>query len=302
MPVSLSPLVAVAIGDAYALPFEYRKGDYATWAHLNDGAHYERHTVYAATVPLGACSDDTQLSVAVAETMLMRGFGLSGNDDIAAYEKAFVRAFQRNPNAGYSRGMKAGFEKAIATGLPIGTVCAENGKSEKSGAAMRATPLGLIHNQHRMFRQTELQGHITHAHTALVAADAAGAAAHYMYHRLGPRHQLGIWLNQIMGEYDWATPWSGPVGSPGMESTHAAITAVMQATSLRDLLIRCVAFTGDVDTVAAIAMGAAWGYPDLPNNLPDALWEGLEASNPAMKALLVETDAQLLARYPRPAL
>ncbi len=300
MPVPLSPLVAVAIGDAYALPFEYRKGDYENWAHLNDGAHYERHTVHAATVPLGACSDDTQLSVAVAETMLMPHFGNSGVDDNYAYCKAFERAYRRNPKAGYSKAMAAAFERAIAEGRTIGAICEELGKGEKSGAAMRTTSLGLIEDLNYVFRQTELQGQITHARKALLAADAAGAATHYMYYRLGPRQNLGQWMNQNVGDHDWNTPWQGPVGSPGMESTHAAITAVMAATSLRDLLVRCVAFTGDVDTVAAIAMGAAWGYPDLPNDLPDALWEGLEVSNPVMKTLLIETDAKLMVRYPRP--
>ena len=60
-----------------------------------------------------------------------------------------------------------------------------------------------------------------------------------------------------------------------------------------------VAFTGDVDTVAAIAMGAAWGYDDLPNDLPEALWDGLENGLWGRDAL-AQLDARLLYAYPRP--
>jgi ADP-ribosyl-[dinitrogen reductase] hydrolase len=302
MTFQLSPLLAVAIGDAYALPFEYRRGLLASWAHLNDGAHYELHTKFFATCPLGSASDDTQLSVALAEMMVQPSFAEGSAEDLAFLDGAFIKAFQRNPHAGYSRGMTEGFKKAIVGGRTIGSVCAEHGKTTKSGAAMRATPLGLLDNLADVLTCAKTQGAITHMGTALVAAQAAAAATHYMYYGFGSRQDLGHWLDQTLAVhgYRWSKPWQGSVGSPGTESTHAAITAVMEATSLRDLLIRCVAFTGDVDTVAAIAMGAAWGYPDLPNDLAESLLTGLEPHS-SLKGLMADLDNKLLAKYPRPA-
>lgn len=304
MKAHLSPLLCVAIGDAYALPFEYRKNPYS-WAPLNDGAHYERHTVYPETCPLGSFSDDTQLSIAMAEAMLSSPVTpITPLGDLISWKRfddCFIQAFQRNPNAGYSKGMKAGFEKAIGEDRSIGSVCNEHGKTNKSGAAMRATPLGLLPHRKDVERYARLQGLITHHEDALEAAEAAALATHYMYYRLGPRALMGDFVATKTGNSLWRQPWQGPVGSPGMESTHAALTAVMQATSLRNLLIRSVAFTGDVDTVAAIAMGAGWGYPDLEDDLPQALWDGLE-NGPYGRDWIVTLDARLQERYPRPPL
>jgi ADP-ribosyl-[dinitrogen reductase] hydrolase len=301
MEPDLSPLVAVAIGDAYALPFEYRPGNYDTWAHLNDGAHYERHPTFAATVPKGAFSDDTHQSLAIAEVMLKELFP---SDDtmrvVTLAEEMLCDAFCRNPDAGYAKGMAQAFRTARETRRPLGEVCAAAGKRETSGAAMRATPLGLLPKLQDALDMAALLGGITHTGKALLAAQAAAGATHYMYYRLGPRRELGRWLNTTLGQCDWNEPWQGPVDSPGMDSVRAAVTTVMAAGDLRDLLVRCVAWTGDVDTVAAVAMGAAWGYGDLPNTLPEALWDQLEERVWYSKHLLRTTDVCLMERYPRP--
>lgn len=290
----LTPLVAIAMGDAYALPFEYRKGTYVSWRHLNDGTHFECHPVFYRTTKPGNMSDDGQLSAAVTLNMLN-----DGPENLAAYDRNFVEAFQRNPKAGYSRGMTKGFRKAIKEDIPLAKVCEEFGRTEKSGAAMRATTIGLLPNWQDVARIARLQGSITHTGSALLAAEIAALAAHCLYYRLAPRAQLVEWLKVHVSESFDSTPWQGRVGSPGMESARAAITAVVQATSLRDLLIRCVAFTGDVDTIAAIAMGIACHADDLLNDIPDALYEGLENGRWG-RDWLHEIDLRLLARYPRP--
>jgi len=54
----------------------------------------------------------------------------------------------------------------------------------------------------------------------------------------------------------------------------------------------CVAFTGDVDTVATIALAAGSCAEDLPADLPDALLAGLE-SGPFGRPYLAAQDARL---------
>jgi hypothetical protein len=63
---------------------------------------------------------------------------------------------------------------------------------------------------------------------------------------------------------------------------------------MSDLLRRCVAFTGDVDTVAAIALAAGAHCDDLVQDLPGHLVAGLE-NGPYGRDYLVELDASLLA-------
>ena len=79
-------------------------------------------------------------------------------------------------------------------------------------------------------------------------------------------------------------------------SVRAAITAVAQAKSLSELLQTCVAFTGDVDTVAAIAMGAASMSREIVQDLPSALVDQLEDGEFGRK-YIVKLDKQLLSKF-----
>jgi ADP-ribosyl-[dinitrogen reductase] hydrolase len=86
----------------------------------------------------------------------------------------------------------------------------------------------------------------------------------------------------------------GKVGPDGLAAVRAAITALMAETSMSGLLRRCVDFGGDVDTVAAVALGAASCSPDYAQDLPTALHDGLE-NGPWGKDYLRELDSRLLS-------
>ncbi len=93
-------------------------------------------------------------------------------------------------------------------------------------------------------------------------------------------------------------PWTGKVGSKGRMSVRAAITAITACDGLSDLLRTCVAFGGDVDTVAAIALSAASCCPRFRKDLPAALVEGLENGTYG-RNYIVELDRRLLAAVRR---
>lgn len=96
--------------------------------------------------------------------------------------------------------------------------------------------------------------------------------------------------------YRWSEPWSLPVGGQGWQSVAAAITAVTECSTLTEVLKRCVAFTGDVDTVAAIAMAAASHAPEVRNDLDEHphLLAGLE-NGAYGRDYLEDLDRKLLA-------
>jgi ADP-ribosylglycohydrolase len=72
------------------------------------------------------------------------------------------------------------------------------------------------------------------------------------------------------------------------------MTAVVRNHSLADLLIDCIDFGGDVDTVAAIAMAAAACADDVNQTIPPMLWDGLE-NGPYGRDYLIGLDARLAA-------
>lgn len=282
-------LVELAVGDAYGAGFEY--ADRSFVARGNTLAGYVQHPRHRDVLP-GRYTDDTQMSIAVAEWILGDDHGIPALADL------FVRAYKRDARAGYARGFRGVLEE-VADGAQLLAVLRP--ESDKSGAAMRAGVLGLLPDLGEVRRTAALQARITHRTLGgMTSATAAALAVHYCRYGLGPVAELPTWLAATLpastGPAVWATPWRGKVGSPGMDSTRAAITALAANTGTAALLKACVAYTGDVDTVATIALAAASCSAEYAQDLPPALLAGLE-NGPYGRDHLAGLDARLTARF-----
>jgi ADP-ribosylglycohydrolase len=185
----------------------------------------------------------------------------------------FVLAFQRDPREGYA----SKFWEFLKSERDATDFAARiHPASEKSGAAMRACPIGVLPDIATVLDVAERQARITHNREGGVrSAHAEALAIHYFAYRLGPKADLGLFLHaHVPG--DWSRPHRGRVGTAGMIAASAAITAIIAENSLSALLRRCVEYTGDVDTVAAIALGAASQCDEYAQDLPEHLVSGLE--------------------------
>jgi ADP-ribosyl-[dinitrogen reductase] hydrolase len=76
-------------------------------------------------------------------------------------------------------------------------------------------------------------------------------------------------------------------------SVRAAITVVQANDSLAAILRAAVALTGDVDTVAAIAVGAAANCIEVIKDLPRALLDNLE-NGPYGRDYITNLDRELV--------
>ncbi|MFC6089135.1 ADP-ribosylglycohydrolase family protein [Saccharothrix lopnurensis] len=259
-------LVELAIGDAYGAGFEYADPDYVT--RHNTLAGYVRNPRHPRLAP-GHYTDDTQLTLALAELLVS---GEPWTRETVA--EAFVTAFHRDPREGYARGFHA-FLGTVRTGEEF--LARIRPDSDKSGAAMRTAPLGLLPTPADVLHHTDVQARVTHdTPDGVAAARAAALAVHYCDRGLGPVASVGAWVADRLGSPVWARPWRGPVGPKGVASTRAALTALAAGGTLSGVLRACVAFTGDVDTVATIALAAASRSAEVVPDLPPVLVAGLE--------------------------
>jgi ADP-ribosyl-[dinitrogen reductase] hydrolase len=279
-------LLEIAIGDAYGAGFEYV--DPAIVAAHNDLSAYVAHPKH--NIGRGRYTDDAQMSIAVTEVLLLGGMTRQHFAD------AFVGAFKRDQREGYA----GGFYKFLC-GVANGTDFIAQIKpfSDKSGAAMRAVTLGILPSVERVREVCTLQAKLTHdTADGIAAALAASLAAHYFLYGLGKKADLGKWLDANVPGRTWSTAWTGRVGEKGWESVQAAITAVIAGDSMTDILKRCVAFTGDVDTVAAVAMGVASVCSEVKQDLPQNLIDGLENGTYG-RDYLRALDGRLTAEFER---
>jgi ADP-ribosylglycohydrolase len=275
-------LVELAIGDAYGAGFEYAPEEMVQ--AKNDLSGYVQHPRHG-TRP-GCYTDDTQMSIAIAEALV------SGQPwSRANLADRFVRVFKRDPREGYARGFYS-FLQEVPDGEQF--LARVHGDSDKSGAAMRAGPIGVLPDVKDVIKHCSLQAAITHnTEDGIRAAVTASLMTHYFIHRRGPKRQLVDFLEaHVPG--DWRKPWRGKVGSKGVTSVRAAITAVMATHRMSHHLQTCIGFTGDLDTVASIALAAPACSEEVVQDLPEHPVSGLENGRFG-RDFLRDLDTQLLA-------
>lgn len=275
-------LLELAIGDAYGASFEY--SDRRMIERYNDLSRYVQHPRHA--IRPGCYTDDTQMSLAIAETIVA--------DDPWTLENLadrFIVAFKRDPREGYAAGFYQ-FLMHVQNGEQFLRDIRPN--SDKSGAAMRAAPIGIYATIPTVIERCTLQASLTHnTPDGINAAVAAALMAHYFLYNLGPRSLLGNFLEaHVPGR--WSVPWSGKVKAQGWMSVRAAITAITNSDTMSALLKACIQFSGDVDTVAAIALAAGSCSSEIAQDLPSHLFDKLE-NGPYGREYLRSLDKQLMA-------
>ncbi len=275
-------LKELAIADAYGAGFEYASAEHV--AKHNTLGGYVANEKHALTP--GCYTDDTQMSIAVAECLLS-GKPLTRE----LFADAFVDAFKRDVREGYAGGFYK-FLQSIDNGTQF--IAQIKPYSDKSGAAMRAVPLGVLKTVDEVKSVCRLQAALTHdTPGGINAALATALASHYFAYELGDRAGLGKFLDGHV-DGDWSEEWTGKVGEKGFMPVKAAFTALRRNNSLSAVLKDCVAFTGDVDTVACIALGLGSLVPALSKDLPKVLVDDLENGTYG-REFIANLDLRLIA-------
>lgn len=276
-----APLTFGAIGDAYGFCFEFANEEFV---QQHNDLRYHQHPEFDNIRP-GNYSDDTQMQLALAELLI------SGERwTPLTVAEAFVRTFKRDPRPGYARRFAA-LLNDVESGAEL--VQRLRPESERNGAAMRAPVIGLLPEIEDVIEYATVQASVTHrTDGGINSAVAAALTSHYFVYNLGAKQDLTIFLNDCVPVYDWSQSWTGHVPIHGMSTVHAAVTAITSSHSLSEVLKKCVAFTGDVDSVAAIACACVSSLSEFPRNIPDNLWHNIESSTYG-RDYLVEMDRKV---------
>lgn len=278
----------LAIGDAYGAAFEFASEEFVR--RNNCGTRYHRHPTQ--DVGVGCYTDDTQMSLAIAEAII-------AHDDWTPLRLAtrFVEVYKRDPRPGYAKEFQKFLDEVRDGDEFLRRI---HPKSDKGGAAMRAAPIGIYADVSEVIRRSTLQSKITHDTPDGTAAGVAAALmSHYVLYDLGDKKDLPAFLEQHIPGHHWGEPWRGRVGLQGIVIVRAALTAFITCNSMTDLLRTCVAFTGDTDTVASIALGTAAHSREYQQDLSRTLYYKLEASRYGRHYLARLDHALLAVKRPR---
>ena len=276
-------LLEIAVADAFGACYEWMEREIVI-----PNIELKYKAVAPSVIKPGNYTDDTQMTLAVAETMV---------EDIewTPYNLAekFVDCYHRDSRRGYAPGFQIFLETTNTANEFLANI---RPNSERSGAAMRAGPVGLISDLEELKEKSHIQSNLTHnTDNGRNSGLCSALMVHYFRYNLGPKAQLLAWLGKffpinigVLQRYDHI-----PV--EGWPCVIAAIDAILRSDSLSELLINCVKFAGDTDTIAAIAMGPASFCDELAKDIPQCLIDGLE-NNKYGRDYIVELDKKLLSK------
>lgn len=272
-------LLEIGIGDAYGVGFEF-----APIEKVKDYNNLTQYCGYGTGIASGCYSDDTQMSLAIAELLIAQAPWTQEN-----LADKFVECFKRDMRLGYARRFYE-FLYLVQSGKEF--LEKIKPESTRNGAAMRAAPLGYVSDVATLLEMSDLQASITHnTEIGRKSSQAIALAAHYTIYNLGAKKNITEFVSQH-SKFNWRDDWAQPVACCGEETVNAVLTVLKSSKTLGEILISSVAFTGDVDTVAAVGLGIASYSDEYSTDLPAFLLQELEDGKYGKK-YLTEIGRQL---------
>jgi ADP-ribosyl-[dinitrogen reductase] hydrolase len=288
-------LLRIAQADAYCMATEYIRlpEHVSVYNAARSFSGYCKHPTHK--LDAGMYTDDTQMSIAVAEQLL------SGEPATElSFAERFVRAFVRDKREGYSRGFQSILEQ-VTTGAQL--IEKLQPTSTKNGAAMRSVPLGVIPDIERMLEVARVQASVTHATPeGLVSSCAVAFLSHWgLYESTSFRDACDRMVVRWPQYADvFMMKWSGSVKNRtaqnghdvGLNTVAAVCTLLREQTTLLGILRTVIEWGGDTDSVAAIAWGIASSR--IHEYLPDFFEADLEKGMPYGVQFLRGLGARLM--------
>ena len=260
-------LLEIAIGDAYGAGFEFAPKEFVE--EFNTLEQYVDNPKFKSN-NTGLYTDDTQQSLAISELLLQH----EEWTPIIIADK-LVEVYKRDPRSGYGKGSRIALKQADNGQEFLDII---HGTSDRCGAAMRSMPIGILNSVWEVIGKTYIQASVTHnSDDGITSAIISSLMVHYFSHNLGDKKNLPRWLFNYVGETWLRNKWAGDIVSTnGIECVHAALTSIINNDNLSEVLKECISYSGDVDSVASIALAAASYSQEIDNNLPQVLIDNLE--------------------------
>lgn len=294
--MTIGPLLACALGDAYGAGFEFVQSKFI--AKHNRMQDYVSHPKFGQDP--GRYTDDTQMAIGLCEHMLDET--KDGRWNTIPLANRWLGCFRRDPHTGYSRGFYDLLMQAVNEGWAgVQLASRLEPHSAKNGGAMRAFPVGFLADPAEVRDKAMLQASLTHAtYDGMRAAAAAALTFHYCYHRVGRRDGLGDFLAKWVPGTDWLGQVDRKEPTGGVPTVQKALRILFVCNSVADAIKMAVAEGGDTDTVAAIVAPCAAVCDEVRNAVPPFMLDKLENGEYG-RDYIQKLDERLLAKFPRGA-
>ncbi len=315
-------ILGLAIGDALGFPAEFRRraqiqesfgpGGLTELVAVHDARWPERPLIVGPRHPPGTYSDDTQMTLALAEGLLETADGDALDARMAAIARRFVTWSRADDNDRAPGNACMTGCQALARGTDWRTAGVLGSKG--CGSAMRVAPIGLLYadDHARLLELARAQALLTHRHDAategaaaaalLVALALDGRSPEEMYAAImaecAPRSEdFAACLAKVPDLLD--APPAIALGDEGLGEAWVAEEAVASALwcfwrspdDFAKVVLTATNTDGDSDSIACIAGGIA-GARVGAGGIPER-WRGGVENAEGLRALAARIGARV---------
>ena len=228
--------------------------------------HNIRTTDFELFVPRSRFTDDTVLTVAVADAV-MRGGG---------YTEKLKEYYALYPHAGYG----GAFKRWAASSQT------EAYNSYGNGSAMRVSPVGYAFDTlEEVLAEAKRSAAVTHNHPEGIRGAQAAAAAVFLAREGEDKDGIREYIEKEFG-YDlsestdslrtWYALEYDPLYISCQRSVPPAIRAFLDSDGFEDAVRKIVSIGGDSDTMACITGGIAQAFYGVPRAIEDEVMARLD--------------------------
>ncbi len=262
-----------AIGDALGAGEEYAPEVRVKNYRIDDG--YRQNPQHHEVGP-GMWTDDTMMSVAAARGLIFDQARQECKVLPTTLADQMVSLHKRHRSEGCNAGMLAALDGS-QTGTDLRASFDRHGRTANNGAAMRSACYGVLGSIEQVRQASRDCAALTHQGLGVEGAFAVAAASHHFVHG-GYKEDLDDFLAEHVNPI-YTTRMHNRVAKQNGPLTFltvcAALTAIKDSNTLTQVVERSIRVGGDVDTVAAIAMGIAASSVEIENDLPAWVFEGI---------------------------
>jgi ADP-ribosylglycohydrolase len=232
------------------------------------GSVYEHHntksTDFPLFVPRSTFTDDTVLTVALADSILHQ----------IPYVEKLKQYYDLYPDAGYG-GYFHQWARS-ANSRPY--------NSFGNGSAMRVSPVGFAyHDLDRVLQEAERSAAVTHNHPEGIKGAQATAVAIFLARNGKSKEEIKGYIESTF-DYNLSRPFQEiwqtyRYNETCQETVPEAITAFLVSTDYEDAIRKAISLGGDSDTLACITGGIAEAfYHGVPLAITQKVFEILDPS------------------------
>ncbi len=264
-------LLEIGVADSYGIAFEFVK-NYDKHSLVNN-LTYQQNPRYPELIP-SQYTDDTLRSVATA--MVVTG-QIEGS--IFSLE-TYARAIQHVTKTDHRKGWSKNFQKYLEDheeDTPDDFVKGITTRANSNGSLMGCLPLGYLGSEVEVELSAAAQALSTHSVETVPYAQTMALSAYFLING-GKASELDDYIKSKGFAVSGKTK---PFSMAARDTAFNVLHLLRNSNSLVDIMKQAVDMQGDVDSIAALAVGIASCSPYYTNDIPAHLIDQLDGGKGA---------------------